>query len=136
LGRKSRAKAARRAERSRIMTGASVSLPDVPGRGGGANFSGLATPSAGNATPLSRLPRPDRSAAADQVRRLVDRRAALEREIEDEIRSLLEQGHSWTVVGSALGLSRQGARQRYQHLATDEPEAPIGTRRSGLCGER
>jgi hypothetical protein len=58
----------------------------------------------------------------------VDRQAELQCELEDEIRSLLEQGHSWTVVGSALGFTRQGARQRYRHLATDEPEAPIGIR--------
>jgi hypothetical protein len=69
------------------------------------------------------LPEASRSTAADHLRSLVTNQRELLAAIEDEVRRLLNQGHSWTVVGDAVGLSRQGARQRYRHLVADEPDA-------------
>jgi hypothetical protein len=37
-----------------------------------------------------------------------------QRTVEGEVGMLLVLGYSWTDIGRALGLSRQGARQRYQ----------------------
>jgi hypothetical protein len=45
---------------------------------------------------------------------LAARQVDAQRVVEDEIRALLILGHSWTDIGRALGLSRQGARQRYR----------------------
>jgi hypothetical protein len=64
-----------------------------------------------------------RSTAADHLRSLVTNHRELLAAIEDEVRRLLNQGQSWTVVGDAVGLSRQGARQRYRHLVADKPDA-------------
>jgi hypothetical protein len=47
---------------------------------------------------------------------LVEEQIAAQQALEDEIRVLLESGQSWTEIGDALGLSRQGARQRYGRL--------------------
>jgi hypothetical protein len=58
---------------------------------------------------------------------LAKRQRELLGEIEVEVRSLLAEGHSWTVVGRAIGLSRQGARQRYQHVMAEKQEARSGT---------
>jgi hypothetical protein len=69
------------------------------------------------------LPKADRWTSADHLRSLVTKHRELLAEIEDEVRRLLNQGHSWTVVGDAVGLSRQGARQRYRHLVANKPEA-------------
>jgi hypothetical protein len=33
--------------------------------------------------------------------------------IEREVGRLSATGHSWTAIGAALGVTRQGARQRY-----------------------
>jgi hypothetical protein len=51
---------------------------------------------------------------------LVEGQIAAQRALEDEIRVLLDGGHSWTEIGHALGLSRQGARQRYGRLRSRE----------------
>jgi hypothetical protein len=51
----------------------------------------------------------------------------LGREIEDEVRRLIDKGHSWTEVGNAIGVSRQAARQRYRHLVAHQPETGSGT---------
>jgi hypothetical protein len=120
VGRKSRAKAARRAERAQFVH--AKSPPGLSGLSEAANFS----PAAVAAPPLARLPASGRSSAADHLRRLLERQGELQGEIEDEVRRLLAQGESWTVVGRALGLSRQGARQRYRHLATVNLEAVFG----------
>lgn len=37
-------------------------------------------------------------------------------ELENEIRRLIGDGHSWSTVAEALGITRQGARQRYRRL--------------------
>jgi hypothetical protein len=57
---------------------------------------------------------------------LTKRQRELLGEIEDEVRCLLAEGHSWTVVGRAIGLSRQGARQRYRHLTAEKHEVISG----------
>ena len=57
------------------------------------------------------LRRPD---GCERLRTLAIRQVEAQRAVEDEIRVLLARGHSWTEIGRALGLSRQGARQRYQ----------------------
>jgi hypothetical protein len=47
---------------------------------------------------------------------LVEEQIAAQRAVEDEIGVLLDGGHSWTDIGHALGLTRQGARQRYRRV--------------------
>ena len=44
---------------------------------------------------------------------LVRRRQRLDADIAAEVARLRAAGVSWTVIGKALGNSRQGARQRY-----------------------
>jgi len=56
----------------------------------------------------------------------VGRQRAVEREIEAEVCKLIERGHGWTVVGEALGLSRQGARQRYRRLLAGDVGTATG----------
>jgi hypothetical protein len=79
------------------------------------------------------VPEAGRSIAADHLRRLVTEHRALLAAIDDEVQRLLNQGHSWTVVGDAVGLSRQGARQRYRHLVADKSDATpdMGGRAAG-----
>ena len=72
---------------------------------------------------------PPESIAVDRLRRLVERQSELRGEVEDEVRSLLKHGHSWSLIGHALGLSRQGARQRYRHLVVDSANSPVCTSR-------
>jgi hypothetical protein len=69
-----------------------------------------------------RNPERDQSTVADHLRALVTKHRELLVEIEEEVRSLLTEGHSWTVVGNAIGISRQAARQRYRHLVADQPD--------------
>jgi hypothetical protein len=69
----------------------------------------------------------DRSAPTEHLRALAKRQRELVGEIEDEVRCLLAEGHSWTVVGRAIGLSRQGARQRYRHVMAEKQEVRSGT---------
>jgi hypothetical protein len=118
VGRKSRAKAERRAERAQAVIQASVEPQDMGGLGEAVITSALALDS----PPLPWLPR---SRAADRLKRLVERQGELHGEIVNEVRRLLDQGHSWTVIGEAIGLSRQGARQRYRHLATEKSEPEV-----------
>lgn len=44
---------------------------------------------------------------------LVRRRRRLDDDIAAEVARLRAAGVSWTIIGQALGISRQGARQRY-----------------------
>lgn len=44
---------------------------------------------------------------------LVRRRQRLDADIAAEVARLRTAGVSWTVIGQAFGISRQGARQRY-----------------------
>jgi len=124
VGRKSRAKAARRAERARAAIPASSGLADANPLRPAARIPRLATPRPAEPLPTARrLPQGYASTAADRLRTLVSSQRELSGAIEQEVRSLLNQGHSWTVVGDAVGLSRQGARQRYRHLLMDQPPA-------------
>jgi hypothetical protein len=62
---------------------------------------------------------PAAGAASDGVgrlRTLVARQVAAQQAVEDEILRLLGAGHSWTDIGAGVGLTRQGARQRYRRL--------------------
>ena len=124
MGRKSRAKAARRAERARAAIQTSSGLADANPHRPAARIPRLATPRPADPLPTARrLPQGSGSTAADRLRTLVSSQRELSGAIEQEVRSLLNQGQSWTVVGDAVGLSRQGARQRYGHLLTEEPRA-------------
>ncbi|WP_106819810.1 hypothetical protein [Janibacter massiliensis] len=60
---------------------------------------------------------PARDAAA--FRRIVAARAALERdetELRDAVAAARAAGDSWTVIGAALGVSRQAAQQRFRDI--------------------
>jgi hypothetical protein len=39
--------------------------------------------------------------------------AAAEQELRDAVKAAREAGDSWTVIGAALGISRQAAQQRF-----------------------
>jgi hypothetical protein len=135
MGRKSRAKAASRAERARRRE-----VPSAPSVADGA----IATQSApgGRLVPSSRLsefyrgPLPNRTSTStprvtpvgqwkrrhvecERLRELVTDLTAAGVAVENEIRALRDRGASWTDIGLALGLSRQGARQRYMHLQSE-----------------
>jgi hypothetical protein len=64
----------------------------------------------------------------------VEGQRELHADIEDEIRHLLEQGQSWTVVADAIGITRQGARQRYGHLAPRKPGSGDQQERQRVSG--
>jgi hypothetical protein len=132
MGRKSRAKAARRAERARLAIQATSRPPEAATQTRPTVISEPAGASAVSATPLPHLPPSGRSTVIDQLKRLVERQRELHAEIEDEVRGLLEQGQSWTVVADAMGISRQGARQRYRHLARGKPRTTTTT--NGTAG--
>ena len=62
----------------------------------------------------------------EQLAVLVARRAAAQEALEHEIRALLGEGRSWTDIGRVLGVSRQGARQRYHRLRVgDGSRGPV-----------
>jgi hypothetical protein len=131
VGRKSRAKAVRRAERSRVLV-SPPSSPSAPVAGPFATWpkNDLGTTLARPAAPaVARTPGSTLEVA--RLRLLVARQREVQRQVEDEVRRLLVERHSWTVLGEALGLSRQGARQRYRRLLTDESETAIGTDPAG-----
>jgi hypothetical protein len=58
------------------------------------------------------------------LRILAAQQVDVQRAVEDEIRELLDIGHSWTDIGRALGISRQGARQRYLRRLRIEASPP------------
>lgn len=74
--------------------------------------------------PASRMPRPAPVrgvpwAAQDGLARLAELRAQqrqLEQQVDEQVRELIEKGVSWADLGRCLGISRQGARQRYGQL--------------------
>lgn len=69
----------------------------------------------------SRMPRPAPVravpwAAREGLVRLAELRAQqrqLERQVDEQVRALIAKGATWADLGRALGVSRQGARQRY-----------------------
>lgn len=58
--------------------------------------------------------------ADHRLRCLAEARNAAEAALEAEVRSLILAGHSWTMIGAGLGVTRQGVRQRYHRLAVSE----------------
>jgi hypothetical protein len=71
----------------------------------------------------SSLSRPDTHSAdaVEHLRSLAAERQEINRALENEVVALLNGGQSWTSIGRALGLTRQGARQRYQRVL-DRPD--------------
>jgi hypothetical protein len=78
-------------------------------------------------------PDPKRDAedeATTRLRRLVDQRKVIDREIDAEIDRLEVWGFTWAVIGRALGVTPQAARQRSArrrgspHRARAEPPRP------------
>lgn len=149
MGRKSHAKAARRAARANeAMAGPDqiVSPHQPPGRtstpsmqGESREVSPLAAPrlpyvqrvspapSVGS-TPPAR-PQLSRPAGCNQLRLLVARQVTAQLAVEEEVRILLRSGCSWTVIGRALGLSRQ------EHVsAISDSSQPRSLKRIGLRG--
>jgi hypothetical protein len=63
--------------------------------------------------------------ADHRLRCLAEARDAAQAALEAEVRSLLLAGHSWTMIGAGLGVSRQGARQRYHRIAAAEVESTV-----------
>ena len=68
---------------------------------------------------LDRLdPATTKARDAAHFRRMVAARAALdkaERELSDSVEAARKAGDSWTIVGAAINMSRQGAQQKYGH---------------------
>jgi hypothetical protein len=56
------------------------------------------------------------SDGVERLRTLASRQVDAQQAVEAEIVRLLATGHSWTDIGAGVGLSRQGARQRYRRL--------------------
>lgn len=56
-----------------------------------------------------------RMSAADpaDLAELVELRAHVDRAISNSVRAVHDSGSSWAEIGSALGVSRQAAQQRY-----------------------
>ncbi len=80
------------------------------------------------AIPEPRLPAADASLsqireAAEQLRRV---HAVLHHPTERAVRAARLSGQSWATIGRQLGISRQGARQRFGYL--DELPVSIGVR--------
>lgn len=129
MGRKSRAKAAHREARAReAVAGVGAAAPIMPSMDATARAPigrlwSTAPPGAarmaalvGGVEPCVRSRRNRPSGDCSRLRMLVQEQIAAQRAVEDEIRVLLDRGHSWTEIGDALGLSRQGVRQRYRRL--------------------
>ena len=64
-------------------------------------------------TTKSKTPAPAIDAGMTLMR-LADKREALELEIRDQVKHVLELGGSWTTVSVALGTTRQAAWERYR----------------------
>jgi hypothetical protein len=135
MGRKSRAKAASRAARARQQEAQSAPsvadgalAPPTPPVGrlllssrlsefyGGQVRNRGPTPTL-PVTPVGQWKRPH--VECERLRELVTDLTAARLAVDTEIRALRERGASWTDIGNAVGLSRQGARQRYIHLQSE-----------------
>jgi hypothetical protein len=135
MGRKSRAKAAHREARARaaiaVPVAAVVDAPSVVGsappptpRYALPTEPRLPAQSSGFVDRVDAVPRPVRNPPptgdCDRLRDIALQLAAVQQALEEEVRLLVHGGHSWTEIGRALGLSRQGARQRYRRLLSVE----------------
>ncbi len=136
MGRKSRAKAARRAQQRQVSTtsaqrwDAAGEPPVAPGE----SWPSLRTDKWPVVAPQA-LPQ---DAAVDpgcRLRSLSAQQKGLLDEIEREIGVLLEHGHNWSTVGAALGISRQGARQRYRHLIDRPAGAGVSAQAPATVGK-
>jgi hypothetical protein len=135
MGRKRRAKAASRAARARrrVVPSANsvaddaIATPSAPaGRlvlssrlsefYGGQVRNRTSTPTV-PVTPVGQWQR--RHVECERLRELVTDLTAARLAVDAEIRALRERGASWTDIGNAMGLSRQGARQRNIHLQSE-----------------
>ena len=157
MGRKSRTKAARRQARahsavSRLSQGtgtepAASTVPGTeqaqpnevvvpcqgrPGPAPGAAAGWLAEKASSPPPPAASAER-DAADPCDRLRVLASVQVSTQRALEAEIRRLAEDGHSWTIIGRALGLSRQGARQRYQRVLGTNHFSSRGAQ-TGLVG--
>ena len=68
-------------------------------------------------------PRTDPARDATHFRRIVSARSSLamaETELISAVRAARDAGDSWTVIGAAMGTSRQGAQRRFGHLIDHE----------------
>ena len=135
MGRKSRAKAAHRVAQARAAKSAlAPTAPVTPPRSDEPPSTPTQAlwPSAGppmaaptsaplrGGEPLTRSTREGPPAGScDRLHLSAEQQLASQQAVEDEIRALLAGGRSWTDIGHALGLSRQGARQRYRRLGGD-----------------
>lgn len=82
-------------------------------------IDGMATPWDRLAARLKRLPAEhlvDEHGllAGERIEKLQEYMAAVEREIDEEIIRCRAQGASWPAVGRYLGMSKQGAQQRWR----------------------
>jgi hypothetical protein len=59
-----------------------------------------------------------------ELRTLAHASSYLEVQIDDAVRALRTVGVSWARIGLALGLSDEGARKRFRHLAGVRPAGP------------
>lgn len=132
VGRKSRAKAERRAERVR---GPDQQTAGTLPRLGTSQVSDASVPAPQQGTTrfpvLVLAPPPHPVDPGARLRLLLTRQRAAERDIEEEVSRLIKGGHSWTIVGAALGLTRQGARQRYRGLLGGGAGGPTATDAAG-----
>ena len=138
MGRKSRAKAAHRAALANI-TGRELTPSTVAelrqradaeagwapmlSPGTTRPLRTVATPSTVSTHPPRAVPVPPLAAPQqiyDPLKVLVARRDAAQKAVDDEVRALVRQGCSWPAIGRALGVSRQGARQRYRRLLAND----------------
>lgn len=62
--------------------------------------------------------------ATTQLRRLVDQRRVIEREIDAEVDRLEGWGFNWPTIARALGVTRQAARQRHQRRKASYAGSP------------
>jgi len=59
--------------------------------------------------PVARLERPD----FDAIVAAVEARDAAQREVDLRVAQARDHGASWTLIGAALGVTRQSAHERY-----------------------
>lgn len=75
----------------------------------------------------------------DALGALHEAEEAVQGELEAQVRLARAEGRSWTEIGDALGITRQGARQRYRHVEAgidpDAEQPPIQWPTSGYVVE-
>jgi hypothetical protein len=136
MGRKSRAKAARRQALVRgamaVHDPAAVGDMTHEGRESAPTSSWLFAVSRGPAPhpravapvvpPTQDQPQLPRPGSCEWLRTLAVRQVEAQRAVEDEIRELLARGHSWTEIGRALGLSQSRGAPA---LSASPPRGPF-----------